>query len=497
MLWLEIGRLGRNFLVGDTLTGGLGGVVVADPLGGGNGVDLLDVHGVNLLERTVLRLDDEEEDNGDQGSTASGVDEAVVVVNGISDETSEETNEEVEEPVGSSGDGHAATAVLRRVHLGDDSPDKRTPGGSKGNDGQAREGNKNGTSGGGVEGVLTVESEVTDKGVDEEAHHHPSSTNHQRDTATTLLDDIETSKGACAVDRAEDELGDVRVLETSGSKDSGTEVEEEVDTSELLTSLESDTEEGTVHHAGASEDLNPAGLRQRSLLVKLLTDLIDLAVDTGGVDVETSKVGDGLAGFLLLTLTVGESGGLGKEEDTNTEEKSPKEVETVGDSPRSAAVVVVGTPVNHLGTPDTEGDEELVARNDDTSDDGRSTLRLVHGDSDGESADSKTGNESANGVLVPGMLGSNLNDSADTGPESRDRDGSSATNGVAKVTSNKRAEQASNREKTGDCSLSCCAELVCTIAVGDSESFAIISHHEITRNLSRRVSKDHSSHLIN
>jgi hypothetical protein len=88
MLWLEIGRLGRNFLVGDTLTGGLGGVVVADPLGGGNGVDLLDVHGVNLLERTVLRLDDEEEDNGDQGSTASGVDEAVVVVNGISDETS-------------------------------------------------------------------------------------------------------------------------------------------------------------------------------------------------------------------------------------------------------------------------------------------------------------------------------------------------------------------------------------------------------------------------
>lgn len=87
---MYVGRLGRNFLVGDTLTGGLGGVVVANPLGGGNGVDLLDVHGVNLLESTVLGLDDEEEDNGDQGGTASGVDETVVVVNGISDESGAE-----------------------------------------------------------------------------------------------------------------------------------------------------------------------------------------------------------------------------------------------------------------------------------------------------------------------------------------------------------------------------------------------------------------------
>jgi hypothetical protein len=86
-VWLEIGGLGRSFLVGDTLTGGLGGVVVANPLGGSNRVDLLDVHSVDLLESTVLGLDNEEEDNGDQGSTASGVDETVVVVNGISDET--------------------------------------------------------------------------------------------------------------------------------------------------------------------------------------------------------------------------------------------------------------------------------------------------------------------------------------------------------------------------------------------------------------------------
>jgi hypothetical protein len=327
------GCLRRSLLIGDTLTGDLGVVVAGNPLGGGNGVDLLDVHCVNLLESAVLGLDDEEEDNEDEGATTSGVDKTVEVVDGISDEASEETNEEVEEPVGGSGDSHAARSVLRRVHLGDDSPDKGTPGGSEGDNGQAREGNENGTGGGSVERVLTVESEVTNKGVDQEAHHHPGGTDHERDTATTLLNDIETAEGTESVDGSENELSDVGVLETGGSKDGGTEVEEEVDTSELLTGLENNTEDGTVHHTGTSEDLNKAGLGHGTLLLKLLTDLIDLAVDTGGVGLETSKASNVVASFLLLTLSVGESRGLGEEENTNTEKKGPEEVETVGNSP--------------------------------------------------------------------------------------------------------------------------------------------------------------------
>jgi hypothetical protein len=111
----------------------------------------------------------------------------------------QETDEEVEEPVGSSSESHASTAVLGRVHLGDDSPDKRTPGGSKGSDSQAREGDKDGTSSGSGERILSVKSEVTDEGVDEEAHHHPGGTNHQGLSATALLDDIETAECASAV----------------------------------------------------------------------------------------------------------------------------------------------------------------------------------------------------------------------------------------------------------------------------------------------------------
>lgn len=204
--------------------------------------------------------------------------------------------------------------------------------------------------------------------------------------------------------------------------------EEEVDTSELLTGLESDTENGTVGHTGTSEDLDKACLGKSLFLLKLLADIVDLSVDTGGVDVETSKVGNGLSGFLNLTLSVGESRRLRKEEDANTEKESPEEVEGVGDSPRSATIVVVGTPVNHLGAPDTKGDKELIAGDDETSNDGGSTLTLVHGDSDRQSADTKTCYKSTDRVLVPGVLRGDLDDGADAGPESRDGDSLAATN---------------------------------------------------------------------
>jgi hypothetical protein len=294
----------------------------------------------------------------------------------------QETDEEVEEPVGSSGESHAATAVLRGVHLSDDGPDKRTPGGSEGDNSQAGEGNEDGTGSGGVERVLTVESKVTDEGVDEETHHHPSGSNHEGLSAATLLDNVETTEGTETVDRAENELGDVAVLETGGSKDSGTEIKEEVDTSELLASLENNTEEGTVEHALASEDLNEAGLGERALFVELLLDVVNLSVDTGRVDVETGKVGDGLSGLFLLTVSVGKTGRLGKQKDTSSKEKSPEEVKTVGNSPGRTAGVVVGAPVDNLSSPDTESDKELVARDDETSNDGGGALGLVHGDSD-------------------------------------------------------------------------------------------------------------------
>jgi len=151
---------------------------------------------------------------------------------------------------------------------------------------------------------------------------------------------------------------------------------------------------------------------------------------------------------------------------------------------------VVGTPVDHLSAPNTEGDHELVARDDDTSDDGRSRLRLVHGDSDGESANTDTSDETTDSMLIPSVLRCDFDDGTDTGPEGGSRDGHAATDGVAKVTGNQSTNQTSNREKTSDCSLSSSAEFVSTVSVGFAKAGAVVVHEEVSRNLTTSVSEE-------
>lgn len=57
------------------------------PLAGRDRVDVLHVHGVNFLKGSVLGLDDEEEDNQDEGSTATSEDETVEVVDVVGNES--------------------------------------------------------------------------------------------------------------------------------------------------------------------------------------------------------------------------------------------------------------------------------------------------------------------------------------------------------------------------------------------------------------------------
>lgn len=63
-------------------------LLVGSPSAGRDGVDVLNIHGVNLLESPVLGLNDEEEDNQNEGSTATSEDEAIKVVNVIGNESS-------------------------------------------------------------------------------------------------------------------------------------------------------------------------------------------------------------------------------------------------------------------------------------------------------------------------------------------------------------------------------------------------------------------------
>lgn len=191
--------------------------------------------------------------------------------------------------------------------------------------------------------------------------------------------------------------------------------EEEVDTSKLLTSLENNSERGTVSHTGTCEDLVPLCVRHSSLFVKLLLDIGDLAVDARSIRFKTSQTSNGVSSFLLTTLSVGISGTLRKEQNTSTEDQRPQEGETIGDSPRCRVGLGFGTPVDHLSSPDTKRDEELICRNEDTSNDGGRTLTLVHGNHDRKRSNSKTCNKSTDGELNPMRRRRDFDDGTDAG----------------------------------------------------------------------------------
>jgi hypothetical protein len=76
-------------LLGDTRSGSILGDSGTIPLGGGNGVDVEDIHDVDLLERTVFGLDDEEADDNSKAKTAATEDETKESVDVVDDNSTE------------------------------------------------------------------------------------------------------------------------------------------------------------------------------------------------------------------------------------------------------------------------------------------------------------------------------------------------------------------------------------------------------------------------
>lgn len=209
----------------------------------------------------------------------------------------------------------------------------------------------------------------------QEAHHHPGSTGHEDNTSAEAVNDPETNDCAENVDGSENDLGDVAVTDSSGSKDCGAKVEEEVGSGQLLACLENNSESCTVEHARGSENFSPAErFSVCILLINLFLDVCDLLVDDIGVGRKANETGNGLASLISATTAVGKSRALREEQNTSTESQSPCKGEAVGDSPRSAVTPGLCSPVDHFGGPDTQGNEQLVRRDNDTTDQGGSTL---------------------------------------------------------------------------------------------------------------------------
>lgn len=239
------------------------------PLGTRDGVHSEHVHGINFLQRAVLGLDHEEEDNDCQCQAASGEDQAVKVVDCIRDEACEEGDEEVPQPVRCRGESHCWSPVFHGVQLTDNSPDEWTPCRCKSSNEQAREDNQDVARSRRLGGISLVQGEVAHETVHHEAHKHPQSSDDEGVAATALLDDPETADGARHVDSTQDDLRDVGVTETGGLEDGCSVIEEEIRSGELLAGLQDDSESNTVKHLGSCEELDPFGFAGSSLLFVL------------------------------------------------------------------------------------------------------------------------------------------------------------------------------------------------------------------------------------
>lgn len=415
-----------------------------NPAGGLPGLDVEDVHGVDLLEGPALGLVDEEEDNENGEEAAGSEDVTVAEVDSVGDEGSEEGDQEVPGPVGSGSDTHADSAVLEGVHLTTDGPDNRTPGGGEADNEEASEDNHGNT--GGVRGGVGVQDLVADGGPDHEADEHPSATVHQTLAATIVLDDVQTGQGHTEVDSTENDGGDVRVAQTDTLEDTGSVVEDEVGTGQLLQRLQSDTEQDTVQHAGTGEDFLPGSIAVGELLLKLLLHIGHLLGNDTVVVGDTVELAHDITGLFGTTVAVGVTRGLGQEEGADTKDQGPGEANAHGDAPRGGVPEGLGAEVDNVRDEDTEGNEELERTDHSTTDLARGRLRLVHGDDAGKRTDTQTSNPTTESNLVPFVGGGNLHNDTDDVEEGPEGDGELAANAVR----NGGSHQGTNHSSDGE-----------------------------------------------
>jgi hypothetical protein len=386
--------------------------------------------------------------------------------------------QEVPCPVRGSGKSHARSPVAGWVELGNDGPDQRTPGGGKSNDKEAGEDDEQ--VAGSLRVLALVQHEVASERVDHEAHEHPQGTSDQSIPAAALLDDVQTTESAGHVDGTEDDLGDVAVAEADTVEDGCAVVEKEVGARELLAGLEGHAEHSAVKHLWAGEDLVPSGIGTSLLLLELDADVVDLLLDLAIVGVQTGKAGNVPASLIHTAHAVSETGRLRQEEDANTEDQGPEEGDTVGNSPRGTGGHLLGTEVDHLRGPDAEGDEELVACDEQATDNGRGGLALVHRDQHGEGANANAVDATTGGELAPLGRGRDLNDGANAAEESGDGDGESAAKRVGNLSGDQATDHAASAKKGGDCALSYCREGVGAVWLKDTEAAGIVFHQEET-----------------
>jgi hypothetical protein len=450
--------------------------LVGYPLGGGTGGGLLH-HAVDLLEGKTLGLGNQEPRVDEGASTETGPDEedgrSEVALVGVDHVGGDDSDDGVPQPVGGGGEGNTTRSDGKREDLTDQNPGTRAPGGSEEEDEDGNEGDlgvdsrdvvgagKIVTSSGVGDGVGVVETNGnTDNSDNKLADQHAEGTPDEERTTTELLNSVEGDGGRADVDEGEDQRDQEGVADgTGGLEERSRVVEDEVDTSPLLHHLQRGTKDGlaqvgallperTLEAVGPAR--NPASGGDHGTLVLLVgDDLGKLSLNVVRVTGLATESGQGVAGSLNVTTLDEVARRIGEEEETTTEDDTEDELDTDGDTVRASVVDVLGAVVDASSQQETDGDAELVAGNEGTSDLARADLRHVQNDNGGLETDTETGNETTSNNQTK-TVGGDLENNTDDVDEATNDDGPATTDGVSDITGNDSTEEGTGREDRSD-----------------------------------------------
>lgn len=388
----------------------------------------------------------------------------------------DDSNDAVPEPVRSRSETHTTGTNGQREDLANDDPGTWSPGDGEGRNVQADEGDH----GLGCVRVVVfgLSSSGTDDTSDELERDHAGSTVDEQGAATKLLNHEEREGSGQDVDEGGNKRDEEGVLD--GAKlleEDGTEVEDEVDTGQLLHHLKEYTQHSTagVGRWGADLALEASsprteigGLGQDGHLVLVVgDDLSKFVLDVLGVDRLATDTCESVGSLVKLALLDEETGRVGEQHKTNGKDDGPEELDGDGDTVRASVITVLGRVNNAVGQQDANGDAELVTSNDGTADLARGDLGHVpvgirwgngvesgakvcsQDDNGRDETDTETGNETTANHDIEAS-GSSLENTTDSEDEAADDDGQTTSNEVGKVTGDDGAEEGTSGEDGSD-----------------------------------------------
>jgi len=331
---------------------------------------------VGIDEAAEAKSTPEEEDAGTK-----------VGLTGTDQVGSDDRDNAVPQPVGSSGKSNTTGTDGKREDFSNKNPGTRTPGSGEEEDIDGNESNLGIDSrevvgdsvASSIEMGLVETNGDTNDGNDELADEHTDGTVDKHRTTTETLNQPEGDGSGKDVDKSEDKRHKEDIADSTGRLEERSRVvEDKVDTSPLLHHLKRSTENGLANVAASLEEGTAEAVSPRSEVTGVGDDTTFIFSVGNNFAQFTFNVirGRGLTtdtaqsdtSFFDLSLLNEVTGRFGKEEKTSTKNDGEQQLQTNWDTVRARVGKVLGSVGDAGSKHKTNGDAELVSRDDSTTD---------------------------------------------------------------------------------------------------------------------------------